>query len=260
MRPDPIYVFIVSWNRPLYLWASLDSFYRHTRHPCRFVIADNASEDPAVRPIIEGFARRGMFEAVHFCEDNDPDRLTHLLQEYAAQLGEYYVYIDADVVVHPSEPCWLSRFVELMRADPQLGLLGSLIDTVDFIDLEAARRVLPDQPQAILADLIKLRSPERGLSSSYEQAIIEPFNTPGRLVISRTDALERVPIMRDSQWYRRFKELGYHAGIATGVVHRHLSLLNLFDYPEYDTRAREEHHSRTGRAPAAPPSHGSRPL
>jgi hypothetical protein len=29
---------------------------------------------------------------------------------------------------------------------------------------------------------------------------------------------------------------GYHTGIANGVRHRHLSLLNLFDYPDYDVK------------------------
>jgi hypothetical protein len=46
---------------------------------------------------------------------------------------------------------------------------------------------------------------------------------------------------------RKLRDAGYETGIATGVRHRHLylSLLNLFDYPDYDTASRNAFVSST---------------
>ena len=60
MAQAPIAVIILSWNRPLYLWAALDSLYRHTRQPARFILVDNNSDDPGVRDVVTGFTRRGI--------------------------------------------------------------------------------------------------------------------------------------------------------------------------------------------------------
>ncbi len=43
------FVFILSWERPIYTWVCLDSLYRETNSPAKFVIADNASRDPMVK-------------------------------------------------------------------------------------------------------------------------------------------------------------------------------------------------------------------
>jgi hypothetical protein len=69
----PITVFIHSYNRPLYLWASLDSLYRGTRHPHRFVFLDMASDDRLVRQVVAGFERRGMFSGVVWSPRGDAD-------------------------------------------------------------------------------------------------------------------------------------------------------------------------------------------
>lgn len=61
---EPITVLIQSRNRPLYLWACLDSLFTYTQRPARFILVDNASDDPAVLEVVRGFERRGMFAAV----------------------------------------------------------------------------------------------------------------------------------------------------------------------------------------------------
>ena len=60
-----------------------------------------------------------------------------------------------------------------------------------------------------------------------------------RLLLLRTELLNKVVIRSDYEIYCDVKRLGYKAKIATNVVHRHLSLLNLFDYPGYDAQHRE---------------------
>ena len=231
--PEPITVFILSWERPLYLWACLDSLYRHTRFPRRFVLVDNGSRDPLVQEVITGFERRGMFHEVHREAQNVPETIHKFLGQYWDSLGEHFAYVESDVVIERCNPCWLTRMVRLARADEKLAMLGAYIDGDDFIPEATARKIEPSMEAARLRDLIKAASPERDIPQS-DEAIISPFNPPGRLLLLRKQALGEVLRGTDGRLHLELLDRGYRTGIATGVRHRHLSLLNLFDYPHYD--------------------------
>jgi len=181
-----------------------------------------------------------MFHAVHYCDKNDPNRFEWMLNKYRDLLGEFWVLCESDVTISSSTPCWLERFRLHMISRPKLSMLGSYIDTSDFASLEQAKRLQPEASEKELAGLIKLYSPERTIENPENASIITPFNPPGRLLMMRTANLEQAPVQRDSLWHKTLLSLGYETGIATDVVHRHLSLMNLFDYPEYDLDLRDE--------------------
>jgi hypothetical protein len=233
---EPVTVLIFSWNRPIFLWACLDSLYRYTRRPARFILIDNASDDPGVAAVIAGFARRGMFYCSERAEANLSRTAYLAMHRYRHLYGEYFVYIESDAVVFNTYPCWLSRLCALMDEHPRLMVLGSYIDPADFVDPVVARKVAPELDDARLAFLIKAHSPERRLSPVPPVApLIDPFNPPGRLLMMRTRLLDLPGIDGgdDAEIYQKVKEAGFEAAIATGVRHRHLSLLNFFDYPDY---------------------------
>lgn len=241
---EPIPIFIVTHERPLYLWASLDSLYRNTRHPHRVILADNNSRDPRVRRVVEGFQRRGMFHDVEFCDHNDPRRIWRMIQKHEHLIGEYLVYYESDVLVHTHEPCWLERLLRHMHANPSLGMLGSHIDSTDFVSPNTARLLCPDMSEADLAALAKLHSPERKLGPPVGHKVISPFNPPGRLLALRyevSEHMEKTRIPRDSHMHRELIRAGYKTGIATDVVHRHLSLLNIYDHVDYNMRDRDQY-------------------
>ncbi|MCP4756484.1 MAG: glycosyltransferase [Proteobacteria bacterium] len=230
----PVYAFIRSWNRPHYLWACLDSLYRSTNYPCRFVLIDNKSTDPQIRRIVEGFERRGFFHAVHFMERNLPSNQTMAFFRYRAEMGRYMVLLDSDIMVEQSDPCWLTRLIAIAEKRSELAVLGSYIDKSDFVDRKWARRAAPDIPEQQLDDLIKANSPERRLPSSTAE-VIYPFNPPGRLLLLRTDVVDQIGLtVNDVRLWKAVLGADYRAGIATEVRHRHLSLLNLFDYADHD--------------------------
>jgi hypothetical protein len=245
---EAVPIFILSRNRPLYLWASLDSLFKFTCHPHRFILGDNGSDDPLVAEVIEGFRRRGMFYSQLLRARNDSDLFETLVRQHRDSIGGYFVVVESDVIVFPQQPCWLSRFVELMNADDHLAMLGSFIDQSDFVDIEEARRLAPTLSEKQLQFLVKSASPERNLQKK-EQSVIHvspewPHNPPGRLVIYRTAAVEEVinfnlRLFSDGLVSGAFIKAGYKTGIATSVPHRHLSLLNLFHYPDYDEALRE---------------------
>lgn len=227
-------VFILSWQRPLYLWACLDSLYRNTRIPCRFVLLENASTDPLVGEIVRAFEAREMFYKVHWRKENHPDALAEALEVHAVELGEYFCYLESDVLIAPSQTSWLQHFIDLSTADPQLAIVGSLVDKTDFVDMGWAKERFPSLDSEQLEFLIKAKSPERRLQDHYDEPLIDPFNPPGRLLFLKTEFIKKAGILRDKLSYETAKQMGYRAAISTRVRHRHLSFQNLFDYPESD--------------------------
>jgi hypothetical protein len=233
--PTPITVFVHSYNRPLYLWASLDSLYRGTRHPHRFVFIDMDSDDPLVRRVVAGFERRGMFSEVVWSPRGDVDSFWELLWPRLGAVGPFFAYCQTDTLVEITDTCWLTTLAALMQANPRLAMLGSVIDKGDFVDLDAARNLEPLAENDQLHDMIKWFSPERTQDPSAAQGpVFAPHSPAGRLLMMRTAALATVGSGTDSDLHRKFIAVGYETGIATAVRHRHLSLLHVYDYPQYD--------------------------
>lgn len=233
-------VFILSWERPLYLWACLDSLRITTKTPCRFILLDNASSDPLVHKIIDSFEARDFFYKVHRNKDNSPHALSLALKEYRSELGKYFGYIESDVSVSPGETSWLEEFQELVSADPKFAMLGSLIDKVDFIDPEWAAQRFANISKEQLEFLVKSNSKERSLEDNYAERTLDFINPPGRFQFLMTEAIDRTGMLPDFKLSNSLRALGYKAAIATRVRHRHLSLANAFDYPDYDKTTRDK--------------------
>lgn len=243
-------VFVVSWGRPLYLWACLDALYRRTRSPARFVLLDNAHPDPMVGEVIAGFERRGMFAEVVRFATNSLTNIADAYRERLDGLGPLHGYIESDCVIEPSAGCWLAEMRGIMERNPQLGVLGSLIDPGDFVPPETAVRLAGgDSSKADF--LAKLGSPERAFieddcwaNSEVEHVVTAPpfpfGNPPGRLMMLRTEIMQRLGFQVDVPLAMRVRELGLQPAVTPRVRHRHLSLLNIYDYVDYDQRGRDE--------------------
>jgi len=236
---EEVTIFIKSWNRPTYLWVCLDSFYRNTRFPARFILIDNGSTDSQVAEVVESFTRRNMFHAVHYLKENRLDGQDEHYEHYKESINQYLVLVDGDVSVDSSEPlCWLERMVTLADSNPKLAMLGSYIDRQDFVPISEAERLYPDVDKEKQAFLVKSNSPERELPDTTED-IIRPFNPPGRFTLLRKSVIEEVGLRSGGmRFFNAAQEAGWDAAIASEVRHRHLSLLNVYDYPDYDYKQR----------------------
>jgi hypothetical protein len=233
----------VSWGRPIYLWNCLDALWRFTKIPAKFILLDNFHPDPLVGDVISGYQRRGLLdEVVRF----DTNHVHNLATAYSSRLkdtGPLHVYMESDVVIAESTPCWLSQMKRIMDANPQIGLLGSLIDSRDFVPKETAIELVGGDLKAA-ENLAKLNSPERQFipptrTMDFEQDFITtepPFpltNPPGRLLMIRSEVIGKIPLRTDSRLANHVRSLGMDVAITPKVRHRHLSLLNIFDYPFY---------------------------
>lgn len=238
--PDPITILLVSRNRPLYLWASLDSLYRLTRYPHRFVLLDMASDDPLVPRVIEGFERRHMFSQVIRSSENDPRIIWRTIWSLVSDTEPFFAFAETDVIVEDTEPCWLGSFVAAMERHEKLAMVGAAIDKRDFISLDEAKSAAPDQPDWALKNLIKFTSPERTqVVPDGDGDLMTPHCPPGRLMLLRNKPLRQVGAGTDLQLHHKFRAAGYDTAIAKRVRHRHLSFLNLYDYGDYDMAARD---------------------
>jgi hypothetical protein len=241
--PKPITVFIHSYNRPLYLWASLDSLYRGTQYPHRFIFIDMASDDALVRQVVAGFERRGMFSEVVWSPSGDVNSFWALLWPRLKQAGPIFAYCQTDVIVERTNPCWLTTFATLMQSAPRLAMLGSAIDKDDFVGFDEARRLEPRAEDQHLRAMIKWFSPERGQNTSAAQGpIFSPHHPAGRLLMLQSEALVKVGMGYDGALHQKLIAAGYETGIATAVRHRHLSLLHIYDYPQYDHVRRDAYY------------------
>lgn len=224
------YMFILSWERPTFLWATLDSIYRNTRRDLNIVLIDNNSQDPGVHDVIDGFSRRDMFLAVHRCNENRSDRMNRIFREYRSQLGSYFFFCESDVVV-PEAVCWASEYEKILQKYPDTAMVGSFCDKRDFIDSEVIRAHEPELSDEQVEFFSKTHSPER-------QVVIEPGmdiwphstpNPPGRLTLLSTAAVDEVGIHPDSILASKIGDHGFRHRICTTFTHRHLSLMNWYD-------------------------------
>ncbi|SMY07367.1 hypothetical protein [Flavimaricola marinus] len=235
--------YILSYERPIYLWATLDSLYRTTKSDMRFVLIDSASRDPLVHKVIDGFSRRHMFDEVVRLEENDSTWFAPFFAERLKDVGDVFFSVESDVTIEPEETCWAQRMLGVMEQNPKLAMLGSKIDKSDFVDIDAMEKRLGRGLTTSEKKQFKESSPERSMEDIGPDEVQSPFNPPGRLLALRTEALQnhitKWEQSSDYQMHLILKENGWETGIYGGVTHRHLSLCNHFDYPEYSMADRD---------------------
>lgn len=248
--------FIFSYERPIYLWATLDSLYRATRSDMHFVLVDSGSSDPLVERVIEGFVRRDMLDEVIRVDRDDTSWFVPFFDRRFGTLGDVFFSVESDVVIREEPTCWAGRMLGVTTARPRLAMLGSRIDNSDFIDaaaLEArlGRTLSPEERKQI-----KLASSEREMPEMGPDEVQLPFNPPGRLLALRTEPIAahvtRWEQSTDHAMNHILRRAGWETGIYGGVIHRHLSLCNIFDYPAYSMAERDMY--MKGAAAAAEPA------
>lgn len=248
VQEKPITVFVISWGRPIYLWACLDALYKNTRSAMKVVLFDNAHPDPLVSRVIEGFERRGLFDEVVRFKTNTSDNIVKAYEERLVDAGPLHVYLESDCVILCESGCWLAEMKSVMDSQPKLAMLGSLIDPTDFVSEDKAIALTGGDKESSNF-LSKLHSPERAFiqdSPMEDEALgYIPIgkdsaisNPPGRLMMLRTSLMQQVGLKLDVKLARYFTEQGFSTGISAKVRHRHLSLMNIYDYWDYSADQR----------------------
>jgi len=228
------YIFIISRNRPIYLWITLDSLYRKTSGNCNFILIDNGSDDNAITNIIKGFDKRNMFFKKYLFKDNNRINVLKTINDHIKNIGDFHFMVESDIEILTDN--WNEIMIQYMKSD-NYGLLGSAIDTKDFINIDKIDK------NPINNFLIKANSPERKyIFSGTGVADMQPA---GRITIRKTKIIadninNPNRIYNDSDLNRIIKQEGYKTGVIKEVKHRHLSLLNYYDYSDYNPKTRND--------------------
>ncbi|MEO1554847.1 MAG: hypothetical protein AAFS01_00330 [Pseudomonadota bacterium] len=222
---------------------TLDALSRTTETDHRLIVYHHRTGPSDNDTILGAFRERGIIHEIFEQEGEkfDWDVFQTFARSRLAPEDLYLFFIENDVIVQSAQGCWIARMVETMDADPRLAFLGAAIDKSDFI----APGQLADQLGRPLTEheraLIKADSPERKQAFKPGQLLYNGHTVPGRFFCLRIAALEAgVPTLLDSAMDRFFREQGWTTGVLRTVRHRHMSLLNYFDYPEHQLR-RDQH-------------------
>lgn len=234
----PYKIFMPVHGRPIYTYMALDGLQRSTRSPFELTIIHHRTEPTMNDDIIAMFERRGVVHDVilETGEQLDWLGLIKVVQGMLGPQDEFAFLIEDDVVIEPTDECWMQAMVDAMRADPQLAMVGSVIDQSDFISPEALSQDLGRPLTEVEENVIKAGSPERLQRFDEQDALFSGHNVAGRLFGIRLAALSEETPLLDARTDRALRARGWKTASLTKVKHRHMSLLNYYDYPEYYTR------------------------
>ena len=242
---NEILIFVVSHGRPIYLWNCLDALFRHTQTPARVVLADNWHPDREVDRVIAGFEKRGLVHELHRFDTNSVQNIATVYENALKSAGPFHVFLESDACIVPiAGKCWLSEMKRIFESRPEIGMLGSAIDTTDFVVRSATELACTEHKQTEeIQFLAKLNSPERAFLDDdswfkptrdffYTEPPCPLSNPPGRLLMLSTPVVQEAGWLPDAKLAEQFRLRGMRPAISPKIRHRHLSLLNIFDYPE----------------------------
>lgn len=242
---EPHMILMLVHDRPIYTYMTLDSFQRATQSPYALVVFHHLSADPLVQKVLDSFVARGVISEIVEISDEHVDYPSILAAAMARGLGEkeFFYFLENDVVIEKADRCWIDRMQAAFRADPGLAMVGSAIDTSDFIDPEVLAAQMGRPLDEHELEVIKARSPERGQRFENGTMVGTVHNVPGRFLGLRTKAITEGVLNVDWLMDAALRQRGWKTRILHDVRHRHLSLLNYYDYFDYYQR-RETHVSK----------------
>ena len=117
-------ILILSYNRPVYLIKTIKSIRNRTSHPCRIIVADNASDKDTVFKIKRMRDEKLIDVFVENPQNLFMDGWHYGLKHIRSSL---FCITDPDIEVPELKPCWLTRMIECFELFPELVRLGACL-------------------------------------------------------------------------------------------------------------------------------------
>lgn len=245
---SPHRILMLVHDRPIYIYMTLDSLRRATRSPYHLTVFHHPSGNPLVPQVLQSFVHRGVIDEIVEITDEYVDHLEILRMATERHLldHDFVFWFEEDVVIESDERCWIEKMIAAFHEDTRLAMVGSAIDKTDFISPERLSaqmgRALTDEELA----MIKASSPERLQRFENGEMVGRVHNVPGRFLGLRTAAITEDVINVDSRMDAAVRARGWTTRTLPTVRHRHMSLQNYYDYPDYYVR-RDVHVGRNRR-------------
>jgi len=175
---------------------------------------------------------------------NSRDNFGVIFKKHYSSIGDYFFFIESDVQILTDN--WMSLMIQYYESD-NFGFLGSAVDQSDYINANSIcdiyKKTILDKEMTFLA---KLDDGERDRDFSGKGIYKDEKgkNTgknhipPARLSLWKTDLFYRHIdnmnyIYSDCRFGKYVMNEGYKVGIIKELKHRHLSLMNYYDYTDY---------------------------
>jgi len=134
----------LSYNRPEFLAEAVESAKRNAGFPCEVIVHDDGSDD-RTWATVSRLLRSGEISRV---VANPPGRNEGVGAAFnraaAVATGDYLIKMDQDLLFQPN---WLSKTVDVLEADPQIGAMGLFKYDVDPVDWRKMELDEPTAPQ-----------------------------------------------------------------------------------------------------------------
>lgn len=244
---SPYNVLMLVHDRPIYNYMALDALRRATHHPYRLVVFHHPSGNPAVYQVLQAFLSRKVITEIIEVPEAAVSIISLMEIAIARGLldGEFFFFMEDDVVIEPDSRCWIHKMLDAFRADDRLAMIGSAIDRSDFLNPEELSADLGRKLTSEELQMIKANSPERQQRFENGRVSGEHQNPAGRLRGFRRAAINAEVVNNDFLMNKALLRQGWRTTTLENVRHRHMSLQVFYDYPDY--QARREAHVRRNR-------------
>jgi len=114
-------IVVLSFNRPLYLWKSLESLHENTLFPYELIVVDDGSSDRATMGEIYGLGIGQHISSAIFNFGQNIGIGAGINRGFGVARGDYLLKMDADLEYKEG---WLTEAVGLLETFPEIGILG----------------------------------------------------------------------------------------------------------------------------------------
>lgn len=227
-------VYVLTHNRPEYLFCCLDSLSKNTTMEHRVFVVDNGSETTRNQEIVRMFEMgRKVVDGSLRLDYNALDARDRLMACYEPT-GKYVVMLDDDVLVPRG---WLESLVAMMEERPDFGVLSLNVSEIDRPDGRnpLVHKMWVDDVNGECPQwrdehgrLSLIWSPKHDLGDVVETECV------GILHITRIGLYKSIGRFVCDSWYcAQVRSVGMRVGYLKTVSMRHLGLNDYTDYPGY---------------------------
>lgn len=213
-------IYIITHNRPYYLFMTLDALTKNTDFDCRIFVGDNNSDTDENENILKTFkyCRQSINDFILFNKNSILNR-NELIKKFKPK-NEFIVIIDDDILV-PKR--WLTQLVDVLKHEKEYGALSLNISEDDRPDPN--NKLTPDYWNAN-KDLI--------WTKKYNDDYLIRTDTVAGLVITKTSLFFDIgKFHRDCYYSTQVRKKGYKVGYLKNIYMRHLGYNMFYDYPDY---------------------------
>lgn len=218
MNPD-VTVVTVNFNGGQILGRSMEAVLNSTAL-VEVYLCDNGSTDDSLAGVRSAYAGDSRLHVIENGRNLGFTRASNIGLRRGS--GEFFLLLNPDCIV---ERDTLKRMLDVMRAQPQVGLAGCLIRNPDGTEQAGCRRSIPTPGRALaeILQLNKISSSYRGfetfllnrtplpMSPIYVEAISGAFMMARRAAVEQVGLLDEDYFMHcdDLDWCMRFRQEGW---------------------------------------------------